>query len=246
MKNQGSKPIAQGAYDLLADAYAARVETKAHNAYYERPAMLSLLPSVKGQRVLDAGCGPGVYSAWLVEHGADVLALDANEKMVLHARQRLGDRVRVVQANLEQPLDFLMDKSFDIVISPLVMDYIKDWQSLLGEFFRILATPGYLVFSIEHPYVKFFDHQQQSNYFKTELVEYDWSGFGTVVRVPSYRRPLSAVINPILTSGFVLDQLLEPVPLEDFKLEDPEGYAELVRKPGFLCVRAKKVNCAVA
>ncbi|WP_279387450.1 hypothetical protein [Rubrobacter taiwanensis] len=29
---------------------------------YERPATLSLLPDVAGKRVLDAGCGPGVYS----------------------------------------------------------------------------------------------------------------------------------------------------------------------------------------
>lgn len=240
MKEKGTGPIAQEAYDALADAYAARIDTKAHNAYYERPATLSLLPPVKGKRVLDAGCGPGIYAEWLVNNGAEVLAIDANEKMVQHARQRLGNRALVTLADLEQPLDFLPDLSFDIVISPLVMDYIRDWQLLLGEFYRILATPGYLIFSIEHPYVKFFDHQQSSNYFETDLVEYDWFGFGTVVRVPSFRRPLSAVINPIITSGFVLDQLLEPLPVDDFKLEDPEGYEELIRSPGFLCIRALK------
>ena len=240
MKENGTEPIAQAAYDALADAYAERIDTKAHNAFYERPATLSLLPSVKGKRILDAGCGPGIYAEWLVNNGAEVLAIDANEKMVHHARERLGNKARVIQADLEQRLDFLPDLSFDIVISPLVMDYIRDWQMLLGEFYRILANPGYLIFSIEHPYVKFFDHQPSSNYFETELVEYDWSGFGTVVRVPSFRRPLSEVINPIISSGFALDQLLEPLPLDGFKLEDPEGYEELMRSPGFLCVRALK------
>ncbi|RMD75113.1 MAG: hypothetical protein D6823_10585 [Chloroflexi bacterium] len=52
-------PIAQQAYDLLAERYAEQVLTKPHNAYYERPAMLSLLPDVRGKRVLDTGCGPG-------------------------------------------------------------------------------------------------------------------------------------------------------------------------------------------
>jgi len=52
------KPIALDAYESLAEAYAAVVKTKAHNAYYERPATLSLLPDVKNKRVLDAGCGP--------------------------------------------------------------------------------------------------------------------------------------------------------------------------------------------
>lgn len=53
-------------YDALAEAYAARADTKPHNAYYERPATLSLLPDVVGKRVLDAGCGPGIYTEWLV------------------------------------------------------------------------------------------------------------------------------------------------------------------------------------
>jgi hypothetical protein len=62
-------------YDELAEAYAARVETKPHNAYYERPATLSLLPDVKGKRVLDAGCGPGVYTGWLVNFPGLLLPL---------------------------------------------------------------------------------------------------------------------------------------------------------------------------
>ena len=53
------KPLALEAFEQLAEAYARLVDTKPHNAYYERPATLSLLPDVAGLRVLDAGCGPG-------------------------------------------------------------------------------------------------------------------------------------------------------------------------------------------
>jgi hypothetical protein len=35
------KPIALDAYEALAEAYAAVIDTKPHNAYYERPATLS-------------------------------------------------------------------------------------------------------------------------------------------------------------------------------------------------------------
>jgi len=62
--SKGSGPIALEAYAQLADAYAAMVDTKAHNAYYERPAMLGLMPDVKGKRALDAGCGSGRYAEW--------------------------------------------------------------------------------------------------------------------------------------------------------------------------------------
>ncbi|NIP41580.1 MAG: methyltransferase domain-containing protein, partial [candidate division Zixibacteria bacterium] len=85
-------PIAQDAYDQLAEAYAALVDTKAHNAYLERPATLSLLPEVEGKLVLDAGCGPGAYTEWLVDHGARVTACDANQKMIAAAQKKVGNR----------------------------------------------------------------------------------------------------------------------------------------------------------
>jgi len=240
MNNQREKPIAQEAYDAMAEAYAALVDTKPHNAYYERPATLSLLPAVTGKRVLDAGCGPGVYAEWLVDRGAEVVAFDANPKMVELARERLGDKAQVLQANLEQPLDFLVDNSLDIVLSPLVMDYVRDWEKAFGEFHRVLRKGGCLVFSMEHPYPKYDLHRETSDYFAVELVEYEWTGFGKPVRVPSYRRPLSEVINPLVRAGFTVERVLEPLPTQAFKETDPEHYEKLSRSPGFMCVRAVK------
>ena len=39
--------LPQNAYDKLADSYAALVDTKPHNAYYDRPAIQSLLFDLK-------------------------------------------------------------------------------------------------------------------------------------------------------------------------------------------------------
>jgi ubiquinone/menaquinone biosynthesis C-methylase UbiE len=240
MDDRKKKPLAQDAYNDLAEAYAALVDTKPHNAYYERPATLSLLPDVNGKHVLDAGCGPGFYAEWLVAHGAQVVAFDANKKMVRLARKRLGDRVQVLQANLESPLDFLADASFDVIVAPLVMDYVKDWVSAFKEFHRVLKAGGILVFSIEHPYGKYYIHRETGNYFNVELVEYTWRGFGKPVTVPSYRRPLSGVINPLIGAGLTLDHILEPLPTQEFSLLDPDEYQELTRSPGFMCIRAVK------
>jgi ubiquinone/menaquinone biosynthesis C-methylase UbiE len=233
-------PIAQRAYNQMAELYAERVDTKPHNAFYERPATLSLLPDVVGKQVLDAGCGPGVYSEWLIDRGAQVVALDANPKMVRFAKKRLGSKARVLLASLDEPLGFLVEASFDIIVSPLVMDYVKDWCSAFTEFFRVLKPAGMLVLSIEHPYVKYDQHRQTSNYFEIDRVEFTWRGFGKPVRVPSYRRPMGEVINPLIETGFVLDKLLEPLPTAQFKQADPEEYEQLMRSPGFLCLRAIK------
>jgi len=39
--------------------YAETVDTKPWNAFYERSAVISLLPSLTNANVLDAGCGSG-------------------------------------------------------------------------------------------------------------------------------------------------------------------------------------------
>lgn len=235
-------PIARDVYEQLAEVYAARVETKAHNAFYDRPAVISLLPPVAGKRVLDAGCGPGVYAEWLVERGAEVVGLDVSPAMVRLAQRRLQGRARILEADLGQPLDFLESASFDLIVSALALDYVKDWAAVFAEFFRLLRAPGYLVFSVGHPSDDFFDHHSQGNYFELEQVEMEWGGFGVPVRVPYYRRPLCAMLDPLLEAGFVLERLLEPRPVPEFKEHDAEDYEKLMRQPGFICFRARKGN----
>ena len=127
MAEQRPEPVAREAYEKLADSYSARAPTKPHNAYYERPATMGLLGDVAGRRVLDAGCGPGVYAEELLARGAEVTGLDASERMIELARERLRGRAEVRRANLEEPLPWLANDSFDLVVSTLVMDCVEDW-----------------------------------------------------------------------------------------------------------------------
>jgi SAM-dependent methyltransferase len=234
------KPLALDAYEALAEAYAAVVDTKPHNALYERPATLSLLPDVRGKRVLDAGCGPGLYSQLLIEKGASVFSIDASPKMIELAKIRLGKTENIRLADLSKPLDFLENESFDAVLSPLVLDYIKDWRAVFGEFYRVLRAGGHFICSLHHPFFDFLYHKTE-NYFATEEVSCEWRGFeGVRVEMPSYRRPLQELINPLLDAGFQLEKIIEPLPVEEFKAADPKHYEELSKFPAFLCVRAKK------
>jgi SAM-dependent methyltransferase len=234
------KPVALEAYEAIAEAYAAAVETKPHNAYYERPATLSLLPEVAGKKVLDAGCGPGVYSAWLIERGAEVVAIDASPKMIELARQRLKAAVVIHQADLNQPLTFLDSASFDLLLSPLVLDYVEDWASAFAEFFRLLKPGGHFVFSVSHPLFD-YGYFKSDNYFATELVGTEWRGFQhTRVYMPGFRRPLCALLNPLLEAGFTLERIIEPQPTPEFEQADPKRFAELSRQPCFICLRARK------
>jgi SAM-dependent methyltransferase len=235
-----NKPIAFDAYEALAEAYAAVVETKPHNAFYERPATLSLLPEIKGKKILDAGCGPGIYSEWLIKNGANVTAIDASPKMIGMAKQRLGETADIRIADMSKPLDFLENSSFDVVLSPLVLDYIENWNGVFAEFYRLLRPSGHFIFSVTHP---FFDYTyyKSDNYFKTELVSCEWRGFDKArVQMPSFRRPLNELLNPLLEAGFQLEKIIEPLPTDEFKDADPKHYEELSKFPAFLCIKARK------
>ncbi len=246
MAGKGREPVSRDTYEKLADSYSARAPTKPHNAYYERPATLSLLGDVAGKRVLDAGCGPGIYAEELADRGAEVVGFDASARMVELAKERLGGRAEISRANLEESLEWLEDDSFDLVVSALAMDYVEDWRGPLSEFFRVLKPGGKLVFSVEHPTFKFVEqvYEGEGSYFETVLGGMEWTGFAQRVWMPSYRRPLGAMVDAILESGFVFAGLLEPRPDERFRAADPQDYEKLSRMPGFLCLVGRKPDAA--
>jgi len=219
-------------YDELAAGYEADTEADAYNAHLEFPGTTSLIPDVDGKRVLDAGCGAGRYTEWLLDRDADVVGVDASAAMLEAARDRVGDRAALHHGDLAEPLSFAADDAFDGVVSGLALDYVANWRPAFTEFARVLAPGGFLVFSVRHP-VDEFDTNGDGNYFETERRTAEWD-----IDVPYYRRPLSAMLDPLLDAGLRVDAVHEPQPTEAFAEQRPERYETESREPVFLCVRA--------
>lgn len=231
--------VSLNSYEEMADYYFKYVDTKSFNAYYERPATISLLPDVKGKKVLDAGCAAGWYTNWLFEKGASVIALDFSPSMIEMAKKRVGNKAEIIRADLNEPLNFIEDESVDVVLSSLTLHYIKNWYVVMNEFNRILKKAGYLVFSVHHPFMDYTVFKKE-NYFLTELLDDEWETNRGKVRVQFYRRPLSNIITSVIDAGFIIEKLLEPMPIEKFKIEQPSTYDRLTKKPQFLFIRARK------
>ena len=70
------------AYEELAEKYDELIDHKPHNAYYDRPNTLALMPDVQGKTILDAACGPGKYAEVLQSTGAIVTGFDISPKMI--------------------------------------------------------------------------------------------------------------------------------------------------------------------
>lgn len=216
-------------YDAFADSFAAHAEHSAYNAHYDRPAVLALLGDVAGRRVLDVGCGSGVYAEELVARGAHVLAFDGSARLVEHARRRLGDAAEVRVHDLAAPLDWLADDSVDLAVMALVIHHLDDPVAALREIHRVLRPGGRLVVSTVHPVADW--RQLGGSYFTDEVVDDTWSSGW---RVRFRRAPLSVWSAQMREAGFLIDQLVEPRPAESMKEQFPETYDKLVDEPFFI------------
>lgn len=227
------------AYEQMAERYNQLIDHKPHNAYYDRPNTLALLPDVAGKAVLDAACGPGKYAEILLDRGASVVGLDLSPTMIKLAQERNQGKGSFQVHDLTAPLTMCTDAAFDVVLCALALHYIQDWALTIQEFCRVLKPNGTLVISVEHPFFE-YNYFNSSAYFDVEHVTCVWKGFGQPVEVNSYRRPLGECITPLTNNGFYIDQLVEPRPVPEFEKLDPKHFNELNSFPAFLCIRAVK------
>jgi SAM-dependent methyltransferase len=219
-------------YDEFARAYADNNESSPFNAFYERPAMLSLAGDVRGLRVLDAGCGSGAHSAELINRGATVTGVDLSAGLLTIARERLGPDVPLHQADLNQPLPF-PDHAFDLVLSSLVLHYLAEWEPTLREFHRILAPRSRVVLSTHHPLMA-RRISGSDDYFGTYTYTEDWVRDGQTMRMRFWHRPLRAMLTAFTKSGFRVEDIREPDPHPQMANNAPYAYQRLTRSPQLL------------
>src|SRR3954469_23454053 len=88
-----------------------------------------LLPDLKGQKVLEVGCGRGDFAIWLAEEypESEVCGVDFSEVAIATAEQRAKSRDSraVFRVEDSQALSFA-DASFDCVISCECMEHVLD------------------------------------------------------------------------------------------------------------------------
>jgi trans-aconitate 2-methyltransferase len=96
------------------------------------------------ETVLDAGCGSGRTTAMLLErvpHG-HVVAVDQSASMVEHAREALGERATVFQADLTE---LEVDEPVDAAFSNAVFHWVADHPRLFTRLHAALRPGGQLV-----------------------------------------------------------------------------------------------------
>lgn len=117
----------------------------------EEPIVRRAIGEPRGLNVLDLGCGTGRHALWLAAGGASVTALDFSEGMLDEARQKpAAKQIRFLCHDLHLPLP-LADGEFDLVVSGLVLEHLRELDAYFREVKRVLKTDGRAVVSAMHP-----------------------------------------------------------------------------------------------
>lgn len=102
----------------------------------------SILPFIKGTRILELGHGPGHLQRLLLDRGLGPVAIDESTQMGKIAKRRLGSSQKLSRA-LAQQIPFA-EKSFDTIIATFPTEYIFKPQTL-SEVQRCLSDGGRLI-----------------------------------------------------------------------------------------------------
>ena len=111
---------------------------------YEKGLILEMLQPGPGERILDAGCGSGVFTRHLLAAGAQVDGLEISLPMLQRAREILaGYPFRSIQGDMLH-LPF-QDNRFDKVISVTAIEFIQDAGVAVQEAFRVTRPGGVIL-----------------------------------------------------------------------------------------------------
>jgi ubiquinone/menaquinone biosynthesis C-methylase UbiE len=126
-------------YDRWFDTLVGKAVLK-----YEVTLVLDLLRPVRGEKILDAGSGTGIFTQEFLVRGADVVGLDISWAMVRWAKEK---NEASSQKGVTADMAFLpfSDEVFDKTISVTALEFIENEKRAVAELFRVTKPGGIVV-----------------------------------------------------------------------------------------------------
>ncbi|MFZ5954938.1 MAG: class I SAM-dependent methyltransferase [Nanoarchaeota archaeon] len=239
---------AKNKYNMIAESYHNfRVNEHPNGWFYnemlEMPAVLEMLGNVKGKKVLDFGCGTGIYTKILKEKGANIKGFDISPQMLKIAK----DYVSNVEFKLGSGYKIPFNEKFDIAFASLVMHHMKDWDKVFGQLKKVLKPKGEFIFSISNPVAEITKKSEDKNplirkferYFEERKIFGYWRNIlknkKTKIKMPIYHKTYETIIKTIVKNNFEIIDYKDCFPSQKSKKLFPNEYKFALNYPYF-CV----------
>ncbi|MDP3563611.1 MAG: methyltransferase domain-containing protein [Methanoregula sp.] len=126
-------------YDSIADVYDHHYDHHRGRRYHTHLSNQLMHPLPRGGRLLDIGCGTGLFVEKFIKTGGTAVGLDISGKMISRAQRRCPASDFIVGTGEKIPFT---DNSFEAVSSLLAFSYVKDPHAMLTESYRVLKPGG--------------------------------------------------------------------------------------------------------
>ena len=137
--------MATALFDTWTDRYDSWFATPIGQLvrWYEAELLLKFLEPQPGERILDVGCGSGIFTVDVLKSGAWVTGIDLSAAMLSRAIVRGGDGFVGLCADMcNLPFG---DNSFDRVFSMTAIEFVADGARAIGELNRVVKPGGRVV-----------------------------------------------------------------------------------------------------
>ena len=129
----------------------------------------------RSTRVVDFGCGPGLYAERLARSGADVTGIDFSPRSIAYAKE-VAARERLNIRYLHQDyLEFDTDEQFDLVLM-IMCDFCAlspvQRKGLLRNFHRMLTPGGAVVLDVYS--LSAFEQREEAATYAVNLLDGFW------------------------------------------------------------------------
>lgn len=142
------------------EVYKSNIQTIVQTQY-EDPLLMHIskrigthLKTIRGQRVLDIGCGVGRTSLLAASFGFNVIGVDTEPKAIRLARMNaknfyLDTKCTFIIGDILKQRK-LLKKKFDIVICSEVIEHVEKPQTIINFAFRLLKKDGSFILTTPH------------------------------------------------------------------------------------------------
>ncbi len=242
-KSKMEKEVSE-AYDQIAQEFHDnRVAKKNfYNEFLDMPNTMKALGDIKGKKILDIGCGPGLYANTLHKRGAEVYGIDISKKEIEIAKSHYkGIDFRVGSA------ESLPYKSnyFDTVLIALAFTHFENMGLALDEASRVLKDKGHLIISEGNPVLDVTEsiegkpefYRKFGDYFKEGIRYRVWSVFMPVKHVT-----YETFFRLFREHGFALYNYIDSKPIKAGRKVDPKAYSVASKVPYFIVFDLVKLS----